>query len=423
MKKLILFFMVFTTIAYAGIISRDQYTSPDSVTVSALNQDFNRIINEFDGNIDSTNIADKSIISKDLADSVNPVVRQYELLGDFTYTGMLPADTANLTSDISAGTSYVSGNRIVRTAYSKTYTASRDTWVFCQSNGDYLFEVVVNGAAQPSTPSGALLLAKVVTDGTQITGVTDYRQVTPPNIHIYSDYRQGCIVSFDTVATVSVGPGEIEFGTASGAGKRRNTLGFQLDWNDLDTGSEAASTYYYVWAYPDPNTTNRFLGKISISSSDATGITNERLIGWFWNDESSNISYDCVGNYKGDGSGVPNIVYRAAYDDITTTSTSIIDVPGLQAKFYSSGRPVKFSYSLETDQSANQKVMAAISVDGVGFYESGRKWVEDAANRWMDLNATIVMTPSAGPHTAKVKWWVDGGTGDLKERVFIIEEQ
>lgn len=62
-----------------------------------------------------------------------------DLLSDMVVSGLVPADTANLTSDISAGLAYVTGKRVVKKLYSKTYAANKDTWVDIDSEGEYTF--------------------------------------------------------------------------------------------------------------------------------------------------------------------------------------------------------------------------------------------------------------------------------------------
>jgi hypothetical protein len=54
-----------------------------------------------------------------------------------------------------------------------TFTASRDTYVFIDDERVFTFSAVANGAGAPATPPGTTLFQVVVTDGTDITGVTD----------------------------------------------------------------------------------------------------------------------------------------------------------------------------------------------------------------------------------------------------------
>jgi hypothetical protein len=141
------------------------------------------IKNEFNGSIESINIADSTITVDDMAASSSPAQREGDHFNSYTKSGMLPATDATLTSDISAGVSYVKSDaglmyRISTDATSKTYTASKDTWVYIDTDGAFQYEVVATDAEQPATPSNGLLLAKVVTDADNITSVTDARTLS-----------------------------------------------------------------------------------------------------------------------------------------------------------------------------------------------------------------------------------------------------
>ena len=91
---------------------------------------------------------------------------------------------------------------------------------------------------------------------------------------------------------------------------RRNTASTTITWSDIDTGAEANSTTYYIYATADVDeTTYRF--KISASSTAPSGITYYRKIASFFNDSSGNItkisdddfsfSVDSWINFKGTG--------------------------------------------------------------------------------------------------------------------------
>src|SRR3990167_2181514 len=199
-KKLInsgIICLLFLTQCYAGTISYTSLSSDAGVSYSHLNTAFSTMYDEFNGNIADINLVADTLTERVFADAANPRVRDYEIVGDWTYTGMLPATDSDLTSDISAGTSYVLGYRIVTAATAKTYTASKDTWVYIDYNGAFQYSEVANGATQPTTPANSLLLATVVTDGDNITSVTDRRQLTPPNLRVYQDLKSGCVISRD----------------------------------------------------------------------------------------------------------------------------------------------------------------------------------------------------------------------------------
>jgi hypothetical protein len=133
----------------------------------------------------------KKLTSSGLEDSGSPEIRDYDAHAPYIVTGLLPATSANLTSNISAGEGYApddAGKRLVRvlkeSATSHTYNASKDTYVYLHpyqnihggDDGFFHFNEVANGAGEPSLPDSSVKLAKVVTNGTQITSVSNLRQ-------------------------------------------------------------------------------------------------------------------------------------------------------------------------------------------------------------------------------------------------------
>jgi len=111
--------------------------------------------------------------SPSLTPAVNdiPVVAGRPNMGNFIITGIHPATSATLTSNISSGYAMINGYVVFTPTTSHTYTASSDTYIFLDQNGNFTFSAVANGAAAPSKPANTVGVAKVVTDATAITSV------------------------------------------------------------------------------------------------------------------------------------------------------------------------------------------------------------------------------------------------------------
>jgi len=97
---------------------------------------------------------------------------------------------------------------------------------------------------------------------------------------------------------IDIGPGECrsDDDTTDIAITGTNTLDLTTD---LDTGSEAASTWYYIWVFKHP-TTLATTFRFSISSTSPTqpaGYTKQRRLGSYYNDSGSNL---LVGKTFGD---------------------------------------------------------------------------------------------------------------------------
>ena len=230
--------------------------------------------------------------------------------------------------------------------------------------------------------------------------------VCQPLDRLLDGYRRGCEVIYASASTVTILEGEVVGENSSGYHRmRENTSSTTVTWSNLDTGSEAASTYYYVYANMDADATT-FTASVSTSSSAPSGVTYYRRLGWFYNDASSNITAAGVGNIR-EGS-VPNSSVATGTSDITTTSTTYTDMTDMEVRFVSGGRPVLMVFSAPFY--AGQHTQVVFDVDGTdyGYGREGRSdgnYINDnsIAIAWLE-------TLSAGTHTIKVQWKTSGGT-------------
>ena len=104
------------------------------------------------------------------------------------------------------------------------------------------------------------------------------------------NYKAGCKCVYKSATELTVTAGEIYIGDASGNGAyRQNTSDVTVTWAMIDTGSEANSTQYYVYARADSAATT-FTVLISTNATTPTGGTYYRKIGRFYNDGSGNIT-------------------------------------------------------------------------------------------------------------------------------------
>lgn len=106
-----------------------------------------------------------------------------DLVQDHVVAGLLGADPgASLSMTIPPGTAYVIGRRVVKLAgasdLTRVYTASKDTYVDISHTGAITYQEQTLGGAAPAVAANSLRLMKVVTNGTEITGVTDLRVLT-----------------------------------------------------------------------------------------------------------------------------------------------------------------------------------------------------------------------------------------------------
>ena len=145
-----------------------------------------------------------------------------------------------------------------------------------------------------------------------------YDNIVAPLDNLLAVGRFDCKLASDTVSQFTVGAGSVVVSNATGSVRLmvRNAAATTVDWGDIDTGSEAASTTYYVYAIASAVSDTVFTVKISLSSSLPTGVTYYKRLGYFYNDSSSAIDYiidDLTGLYTDDNQlGFGTLVNKSA---------------------------------------------------------------------------------------------------------------
>ena len=129
------------------------------------------------------------------------------------------------------------------------------------------------------------------------TEINNYDVVIPTNNEaidrLLTNYRQGVKIIYSSAAAVKVEDGEIVCSNSGGTIRRfrKNTTALTtVDFdNNLDTGLEAASTKYYVYAVADTDIEG-FTFKISEDAVSPDGATYFKKLGSFYNDSDSDIT-------------------------------------------------------------------------------------------------------------------------------------
>ncbi len=126
-------------------------------------------------------IADDAIDSEDLfTDSVDPVKRASEIMYNNVASGCVwTADAAGSTrvASMTAGIVYIDGKRVVVSAVtSRTFTASKDTYIDVDITGTLTYTEVTNNAASPALAASSIRLGIVVTAAGSIAAGTSINQ-------------------------------------------------------------------------------------------------------------------------------------------------------------------------------------------------------------------------------------------------------
>lgn len=102
-----------------------------------------------------------------------------DMWGDFVVNGFLPGTSATLTTPAFSGAAYAIGQRVSATNATVTVAASQDTYLDVDNTGALHLSGVANGGAAPAVYANSIRLAKIVSDATAITSVTDMRTLVP----------------------------------------------------------------------------------------------------------------------------------------------------------------------------------------------------------------------------------------------------
>lgn len=115
--------------------------------------------------------------------------------------------------------------------------------------------------------------------------------ITDPLERLLSNYRQNGLLSYLSASTITVAAGEVTCSNSAATIRkmRQNTSSTTVTWANIDTGSEATSTTYYVYAVADADATT-FTIKLSTSSSAPSGATYYKRLGSFYNNSSGDIT-------------------------------------------------------------------------------------------------------------------------------------
>lgn len=453
MKKLLAIIgLLVSTAAHADTIALNTI-SADS-PIGAFNYNFDTIETWANGNVEGSgtngstkNILADSIGELDMADAANPRVYANELLGvgsdsfssgtltqsAIVESGCVPADDSDLTSDISACVAYVNGYRVSKNATSLTYTASRDNYVDLNQSGSYNITAVTNGATQPSVAANSVRLAKVVTDGTEITTVTTLFTNRIPGLVIPSNFRDGLIVSKDSTTTVTVGPGTAEINNAMVSKTALTTLTISTagDWAG-GSSLRAANTFAYVGLDSSGNlklhTTAPAYDNYSLSTTAGKlryaswSSTTYRILGWLYMDGNGSGNVEVASNIK-EGT-LSNSVQSVDLTVASFNSTSLTDIQ--RVRFYSSGGPIVLT-SFVSGDAVGGGITEPISMFQRGSTNLTDSTLGGAGGSSAGYNVNVPntfldTTAPQGSMTYDGQLRVDANSMNLRGRKFIVRE-
>jgi hypothetical protein len=144
-----------------------------------------------------------------------------------------------------------------------------------------------------STCFAAQLKNSVPAAGDNLTSFpTDNQAQDTALLTLVANYRHGMKLTYSSASTITVGAGEIITSNSGGTVyiTAWNPSTTAVTFANIDAGSEAPSTTYYIYAVSAGTSSTTVTFSVSLSATAPTGATYYRRIGSFYNDASSNIT-------------------------------------------------------------------------------------------------------------------------------------
>lgn len=450
-RLLVLLGLLISPSAFAATISVGTISA--DATPGGINDAFTTIVNAINGNIEGStdggtsvsNLKADSVFEINMADDANPRVRDSELFnitvdsvsgGTLTNntvveSGCVPATASgSLSSNVSACVVYVNGYRVSKGATSLTYSANMDTYVDISQTGAYTQSAVAIGATQPTVAANSSRLAKVTTNGTDITTVTTLFTTRVPGLLVPANYRDGLVVSRDSATTITVLPGSCEINNSMIAKTTTMTLTLTTagDWAG-GSSLRAANTYGFVGMDTSGNlklhttaptntdyAVSQTVGKKRYATWSATVY---RILGWFFMDAAQNV--ENASNIK--DTSVSNTIMSQDANTVAFTATGFTDVQ--LVNFYNSGGPIIVSSTVSVDATTGWDYLATLLVrDSTAVTGCGSNaFTTGSAQGGAPSYTCLEINRPQGTVTYRNRARVAANTATLRARNMVIQEQ
>lgn len=197
---------------------------------------------------------------------------------DFVVTGLSWSLVSGLNGAMTAGVAYVSNGtsrtRIAISAIlSRAFTASKDTYIDIDSSGTLYYTEVANGATSGMTlASNRMRIAKVVTNGSTITGVTQVS--TDPLGQIIYNQSPIRVLRDEGWQTVTFQSGWGNLGNPWGkASYRKDSMGIVWLKGCISGGTVGVGTPFFTLPVGYRPATNEQV-RFPVISNNALGVVN-----------------------------------------------------------------------------------------------------------------------------------------------------
>jgi hypothetical protein len=210
--------------------------------------------------------------------------------------------------------------------------------------------------------------------------------------------HEGLVCKYVTVTTVDIDATAVQLLTTDGSAYKAESVNLTVDItasgaNGLDTGSEATSTWYYLWVIYNGTTVAGLLSTSSTTPTMPSGYTYKGLVGAVYNDSGS--AFD---DFHQVGGTVASIKVAVVSGGTSTSYTSV----GLSASVPTNAKRANLSlYAFDTDTAAVADVASTSS--GLGSSRSSMRatggsnvFIYDAVTLPLVESQTIYYKVSSG---------------------------
>lgn len=203
-----------------------------------------------------------------------------------------------------------------------------------------------------------------------------YNNIVKPLDDLLSNYHQSLGIYYSSASALTVSPGSVMVSNSDGSIRLTlyNSTSTSIDFTNIDTGAEASSTTYYVYAIAASASATSATFKISANSTSPSGATYWKKIGTFVNNSSSDINAASIttepyGNSVNDSNGAPMV--QAIYDYGTSTSSFTNKTGALKVAFGQAGSIAASGSivvsNLPFTSSSSYQVTTSIATDSPGM--------------------------------------------------------
>lgn len=131
----------------------------DATPISANFTAIAQAVQSFDG----SQIAATTVVGSALNSAINPITRDNLIVRNFVSSGCIWTTVSGLQGTMSSGTLFINGNMVtVNGVVSNSFTASNDTYIDIDYNGNIYYQAVSNNVASPAITANSVRVAVVV---------------------------------------------------------------------------------------------------------------------------------------------------------------------------------------------------------------------------------------------------------------------